>query len=85
MELQAENLRKMFLAMAKDIRVIIIKLADRTAQHANPSVYEAGEAEERSRERHSRSTRLWQASLGISKLKIELDDLALSYLEPEAY
>ena len=83
-EQQVEYFRKMLLSMAKDIRVILIKLADRlnnmrTLQHLDES----------KRKRIAAETRDVYAPLahrfGIAKIKTELEDLSLKFLEPEIY
>ena len=83
-EIQAENLRKMFLAMAKDIRVIIIKLADRLHNLRTLQYQTAAKQIEKARETMDIYAPIANR-LGISKVQTEMDDLCMQYLYPDVY
>lgn len=83
-ERQAETLRKMFLAMSKDIRVLIIKLSDRLHNVRTINYMTHAKIQEKCKETLEIYAPL-ASRLGIYQMKFEMEDTCLKYLEPEVY
>ena len=79
---QAENFRKLLVAISSDIRVLLVKLADRAAQHAHARAHEAREPRSASPRKRSTSMRRSPARMGMEAMREELEDHAFRWLHP---